>query len=116
MEQFPVMYLIMTYIHTSAHIWYIDGVHNRCWKCPPSSCWHNSTRLLIFHDMRLNIVALIPFIACEIAYLRSSSVRGLSLYAISFKWLHTHTHTHTHAHTQNHLPGLDQANVVAKYL
>ena len=83
MEQFTVMYLNMTYvhthIHTSAHISYIDGVHNRCWRCPPSSCWHNSTRLFIFHETRLKIVGLIQFTACEIAFLGSFSVRALSV-------------------------------------
>jgi hypothetical protein len=83
MEQFRVMYLNMTYIHThihtSAHISYIDGVHNRCWRCPPSSCWHNSTRLFIFHETRLKTVGLIQFTACEIAFLGSFSVRALSV-------------------------------------
>jgi hypothetical protein len=59
-----------------------------CWKCTPIFCRHNSTWLRTLRDTRLNTARVISFIACEIAFLRLLSMRGLPLWDLSFKWIH----------------------------
>ena len=79
----------------------VESVRRSIARTVPHDCAFTATRFVV------STVGAISLIACEIAFLRSFSVGGLSLQALSFKRPHK---------GKKNMDGLNQGNMVAKYL